>query len=68
MKSDRELLEEINNKLTKICNYIDKIESEEYKLQDYIIQFLLNVAADMYVELLEKLRNGRETSDNRPTM
>ena len=54
--TERELLEEINKKLDKICSYIDKVESIEHKQEDYNIQFLLNVAADMYVESLEKLR------------
>ena len=58
--SDRELLEEINKKLDKICAYIDKVESPEHRQLDYNTQFLLNVAADMYVESLEKLRNGNK--------
>lgn len=55
-KSDRELLEDIHVMLTKVCSYIDKVESVEHKQLDYNTQFLLNVAADMYVESLEKLR------------
>lgn len=54
--TDKELLEEINRKLDKICSYIDKVESPEHRQLDYNTQFLLNVAADMYVESLEKLR------------
>ena len=46
--------------LVKVCNYIDKIESPEHKQKDYNMQFLLNVAADMYVESLEKLRKEEE--------
>ena len=42
--------------LKRICSYIDKVESPEHKQEDYNMQFMLNVAADMYVETLEKLR------------
>lgn len=56
LKSDRELLIEIHQMLEKICGYIDKVESPEHKQEDYNMQFMLNVAADMYVETLEKLR------------
>lgn len=57
--TDRELLLEIHKMLTKVCNYIDKVESIEYKQGDYNSQFLLNVAADMYVETLNNLKNNR---------
>lgn len=56
--SDRELLEDIHKMLTKVCSYVDKVEDEDYKQEDRNIQFLLNVAADMYIELLEKLRRN----------
>lgn len=57
--SNRELLFEIHQMLTKVCNYIDKIESPEHKQKDYNMQFMLNVVADMYVESLEKLRREK---------
>lgn len=57
--TDRELLLEIHQMLVKVCNYIDRAESTEHRQEDYYTQFLLNVAADMYVESLEKLRNNR---------
>lgn len=57
--TDRELLLEIHQMLSKVCNYIDKLESVEHKQNDYNMQFMLNVAADMYVESLEKLRNNK---------
>lgn len=50
------LIVEIHQMLQKICSYIDKMESPEHIQKDYNMQFLLNVAADMYVESLEKLR------------
>lgn len=55
---DRQLLVEIHQMLKRVCSYIDKLESPEHKQEDYNMQFMLNVAADMYVETLEKLRNG----------
>lgn len=57
--TDRELLLEIHQMLVKVCNYIDKVESPEHKQEDYNTQFILNVAADMFVETLEKLRNNK---------
>lgn len=42
--------------LCKVCNYIDKIESPEYIDADNKREFNLNVAADLYVEQLERLR------------
>lgn len=59
---DRQLLIEIHQMLQKICSYIDKIESSEHKQQDYNMQFILNVAADMYVESLERLRDENKES------
>lgn len=67
--SDRELLLEIHQMLCKVCNYIDKVESPEYIKQSTDREFSLNVAADLYVEQLERLRNGetkyRNTSISR---
>lgn len=54
--SDKELLLEIHQMLVKICNYIDRTESDEYKQKDYNMQFLLNVVADMYVDKLNQLK------------
>ena len=70
MKSDRELLEEINRKLDKVCAYIDKVESPEYIQQEYNMQFLLNVGADVWVEvigILKDLNNGKP-NNNTTTM
>lgn len=67
--TDRELLEEINKKLDKICTYIDKVESPEYIQQEYNMQFLLNVGADVWVEVIEQLKNvknGKSNSNNTP--
>lgn len=57
--SDRELLLEIHQMLVKVCNYIDKIEDPEYIKQQTDKEFSLNVAADLYVESLERLRNNK---------
>ena len=54
--SDRELLLEIHQMLCKVCNYIDKVESPEYEKLRADKEFSLNVAADLYVEKLERLR------------
>lgn len=57
--SDKELLLEIHQMLCKVCNYIDKIESPEYIRQSMDREFSINVAADLYVEQLEKLRKDK---------
>lgn len=66
---ERQLLLEIHQMLCKVCNYIDKVESSEYIKQCMDREFSLNVAADLYVEQLERLRNGeikrRNTSVSR---
>ena len=62
--SDRELLLEIHQMLCKICNYIDKVESPEYIKSSIDREFSLNVAADLYVEKLERLRYGNTENRN----
>ena len=53
--TDRELLEDIHRKVTKISDYIDKIQSPEYIRAMEERDFGINVAADLYVEKLEKV-------------
>ena len=43
--------------LCRICSYIDKVESEDYKNMEDQRAFNVNVAADMYVDKLNELRN-----------
>lgn len=57
MLSDRELLLEIHQMLCRICSYIDKVESEDYKNMEDQRSFNVNVTADMYVDKLNELRN-----------
>lgn len=54
--TDRELLLEIYTMLSKVCSYIDKIQTPEYIKSMEDRDFSINVAADLYVEQLEKLR------------
>lgn len=44
--------------LCKVCNYIDRIQTPEYVKAMEDRDFSINVAADLYVEQLEKLRHG----------
>ena len=57
--SDRELLLEIHQMLCKVCNYIDKVESPEFIKESEEREFAINVAADLYVEMLEDYKKGR---------
>ncbi len=52
--NDRELLLEIHQMLVKVCNYIDKVQSEDYRNMEDIRAFNVNVAADLYAERLNK--------------
>lgn len=54
---DRQLLLEIHQMLCKVCNYIDKVESEEYRNMEDQRAFNVNVAADMYVDKLKELKD-----------
>lgn len=55
---DRQLLLEIHQMLCRICRYLDKVESEEYRNMEDQRAFNVNVAADMYVDKLNELKNG----------
>lgn len=61
--TDRELLIDIHQMLCKVCSYIDMIQTPEYAKAMDSRDFNINVAADLYVGLLEKLRHGE--SNNR---
>lgn len=54
---NRQLLLEIHQMLCKVCNYIDKVESSEFIKQSEEREFTINVAADLFVEALEKKKN-----------
>ena len=55
---DRQLLLEIYQMLCRICRYLDKVESEEYRNMEDQRAFNVNVAADMYLDKLNELKNG----------
>lgn len=56
MSTDRELLLEIHQMLCKVSSYIDKIQTPEFIKAMEDRDFSINVAADLYVEMLEKQR------------
>ena len=58
--TDRDILIDIQQKLNKICSYIDKIESEEYKNALDAKEFSINVAADLYADTLNTIKNGKK--------
>lgn len=43
--------------LCKVCNYIDRVQSEEYRSTEDQRAFNVNVAADLYVESLVREKN-----------
>lgn len=57
---DRLLLLSINQKLDKVCSYIDKIQSPEYIQESEEREFSINVAADIYVEQIKQYKKNGE--------
>lgn len=58
------LLRENNEMLKRICAYIDKVDSESYRMNEDMKQFAMNVAADILVD--NKQRQQR-TNNNEQT-
>lgn len=59
---ENKLLIEIHQMLCRICSYIDKVESEEYRNMEDQRAFNVNVAADMYVDKLNELKNDKTSN------
>lgn len=51
--TDRELLEENNKMLKEILSFVRKIDSDEYRERSEFMEFMRNVAADIWVEFTE---------------
>ena len=51
--TDRELLEENNKMLKEILSFVRKVDSAEYRDHQDFMEFLRNVAADIWVEYTE---------------
>lgn len=51
--TDRELLEENNKMLKEILSFVRKVDSAEYRDHQDFMEFLRNVAADIWVEYNE---------------
>ncbi len=58
-RSDRELLEENNKMLKEILSFVRKVDSAEYRDHQDFMEFLRNVAADIWVEYTEPEQRGR---------
>lgn len=54
---ERQLLLEIHQMLCRICSYIDKVESEEYRNMEDRRAFNVNVAADLYSDKIKQLKD-----------
>ena len=48
------LARENNVMLKRLCAYIDKVESDEYRMTEDMKQFAMNVAADVLVDSKQK--------------
>ena len=54
---ERQILFEIHQMLCRICNYLDKVESSEYRDMEDKRAFNINVAADLYADKIKELRD-----------
>ena len=54
---ERQLLFEIHQMLCRICSYLDKVESPEYRDMEDKRAFNVNVAADLYADKIKELKN-----------
>lgn len=57
MSTERELLLEIHQMLCRICSYLDKVESPEYRSMEDRRAFDVNVAADLYSDKIKQLKD-----------
>ena len=57
--TDRELLEENNKMLKEILSFVRKVDSVEYRDHHDFMEFLRNVAADIWGEYMEPEQRGR---------
>lgn len=55
---EKQLLIEIHQMLCRICSYIDKVESSEYRDMEDKRAFNVNVAADLYADKLKELKDN----------
>lgn len=54
---ERQLLFEIHQMLCRICSYLDKVESPEYRDMEDKRAFNVNVAADLYADKIKELKD-----------
>ena len=57
--TDREILEENNKMLKEIINFVRKVDSVEYRDHQDFMEFLRNVAADIWVEYTEPKQRSK---------
>lgn len=62
--TDRELLEENNKMLKEILSFVRKVDSVEYRDHHDFMEFLRNVAADIWVEYTEPEQKRSRVSKN----
>lgn len=52
-----QLLFEIHQMLCRICSYLDKVESSEYRDMENKRAFNANVTADLYADKIKELKD-----------
>lgn len=66
LKELLELTRENNQMLKRVCAYIDKVNSENYRMNEDLKQFAMNVAADILVDNNQRQqRLGNENTQQR---
>ena len=66
--TDRELLEENNKMLKEILSFVRKVDSVEYRDHHDFMEFLRNVAADIWVEYTEPEQKRNRVPQNRSSI
>lgn len=54
------LLRENNAMLKRICDYIDKVDSESYRINEDMKQFAINLSANAVDKVWERNQNNSE--------
>lgn len=61
------LTRENNEMLKRVCAYIDKVDSDNYRMNEDMKQFAMNVAADVLVDNNQRQQRLGNDNNNQQT-
>lgn len=61
------LTRENNEMLKRVCTYIDKVDSDNYRMNEDMKQFAMNVAADVLVDNNQRQQRLGNDNNNQQT-